>query len=176
MGVLGYSTYTVLGKRVAKRYDAISMTAFSTVASAILLLPLAIRQGVRLDWSGVGWAGLLYMAALSSAAGYMLFYWLLRYMDASRVVVNYLQPVIVVLLSIPLLGERPSRRLLLSGGLVLLASIWLSERRGPKSKLSARNLEVKKKAALFAAPPSMPIASNMSRYFGGAGAVISESI
>ena len=40
---------------------------------------------------------------------------------------NYLQPVIVVLLSIPLLGERPSRRLLLSGGLVLMG-VHLAER------------------------------------------------
>jgi drug/metabolite transporter (DMT)-like permease len=133
VGVLGFSMYTVLGKRVAKRYDAISMTTFNAISGAIVFLPLAIRQGIRLDWHGVGWAGwagLIYMSALSSVAGYLLFYWLLIYMDASRVVVvNYFQPVIVVLLSIPLLGEHPSERLILSGSLVLLG-VYLAEQVG----------------------------------------------
>ena len=67
------------------------------------------------------------MVTCSAVGGYLLFYWLLRNMDASRVVVvNYLQPVVVVLLSIPLLGERPTARLLESGALVLLG-VYLAE-------------------------------------------------
>jgi drug/metabolite transporter (DMT)-like permease len=78
----------------------------------------------------VGWAGLFYMASLSAVAGYLLFYWTLRHMDASRVVaVNYFQPVVVVLLSIPLLGERPTPRLLASAALVILG-VYLAERVG----------------------------------------------
>jgi drug/metabolite transporter (DMT)-like permease len=129
-GTLGFSIYTVLGKRVAGSYDAISMTTFNATAAALLWLPLAIRQGMRLDWNGVGWsgwAGLFYMVAFSSVGGYLVFYWLLGHMEASRVVVvNYLQPVVVVLLSIPLLGEHPTGRLLASGGLVLLG-VYLAE-------------------------------------------------
>jgi drug/metabolite transporter (DMT)-like permease len=67
------------------------------------------------------------MVAFSSVGGYVVFYWLLGHMEASRVVVvNYLQPVVVVLLSIPLLGEHPTGRLLASGGLVLLG-VYLAE-------------------------------------------------
>lgn len=130
-GVLGFSAYAVLGKKVARAYDTVSMNAFNAAAAAILLMPLAVRQGIRLDWKSVGWvgwAGLLYMAALSAVAGYLLFYWLLRHMDASRVVaVNYFQPVVVVLLSIPLLGERPTGRLVASAVLVVLG-VYLAER------------------------------------------------
>lgn len=130
-GVLGFSAYAVLGKKVARAYDTVSMNAFNAAAAAILLMPLAVRQGIRLDWKSVGWvgwAGLLYMAALSAVAGYLLFYWLLRHMDASRVVaVNYFQPVVVVLLSIPLLGDRPTARLLESAALVLVG-VYLAER------------------------------------------------
>jgi drug/metabolite transporter (DMT)-like permease len=130
-GILGFSIYTVLGKKVAAAYDSISMNTFNAAVAAILLLPLAIRQGTRLDWKSVGWAGwagLLYMAALSAVVGYLLFYWLLRHMEASRVVaLNYFQPVVVVLLSIPLLGERPTGRLLASAALVLLG-VYLAER------------------------------------------------
>ncbi len=130
-GVVGFSGYAVLGKRVARAYDTVSMNTFNAMAAAILLLPLAVQQGIRLDWKSVGWvgwAGLLYMAALSAVAGYLLFYWALRHMDASRVVaVNYFQPVLVVLLSIPLLGERPTARLLGSAALVILG-VYLAER------------------------------------------------
>ena len=53
-----------------------------------------------------------YMAGVSAVLGYLLFYWLLRHMDASRVVViNYFQPVVVFLLSILILGERLTPRL-----------------------------------------------------------------
>lgn len=131
VGILGFSVYTVLGKRVAGAYDSISMNTFNAVVAAILLMPLAVRQGIRLEWKSVGWAGwagLLYMVALSAVAGYLLFYWLLRHMDASRVVaVNYFQPVVVVLLSIPILGERPTGRLVASAALVLLG-VYLAER------------------------------------------------
>lgn len=131
VGVLGFSAYTVLGKKVARAYDTVSMNAFNAATAAILLLPLAVRQGVRLDWKSVGWvgwAGLLYMASLSAVAGYLLFYWLLQHLDASRVVaVNYFQPIVVFLLSIPLLGERPTARLVISALLVLLG-VYLAER------------------------------------------------
>jgi len=130
IGTLAYSIYTVLAKRVAGRFDTISMNTFNACVAAILWLPVALRQGGRLDWAGVGlagWAGLLYMVTCSAVGGYLLFYWLLQYMDASRVVVvNYLQPVVVVLLSIPLLAERPTGKLIASGALVLLG-VYLTE-------------------------------------------------
>lgn len=130
-GTLGFSLYTVLGKRVARSYDSISMNAFNASVAAIIFLPLAIHQAIKLDWKSVGWAGwvgMLYMAGVSAVIGYLLFYWLLRHMDASRVVaVNYFQPVAVFLLSIPILGERPTPRLVASAALVLLG-VYLAER------------------------------------------------
>jgi len=130
-GVLGFSIYALIGKKVARTYDTVSMNTFNAVIGALVFLPLAVRQGIRLDWKAVGWqgwTGLLYMAAFSAVLGYLLFYWLLQHMDVSRVVaINYFQPVVVVLLSIPLLGERPTGRLVASAALVLLG-VHLAER------------------------------------------------
>jgi drug/metabolite transporter (DMT)-like permease len=130
-GVIGFSAYAVLGKRIVAQYDAIAMNTFNCVAAALLLLPLTIRQCLHLDWHSValnGWLGMAYMAVGSSVAAYTIFYWVLRYMTASRVgAVSYFQPVVVILLSMAFLGERPSRMLLEGTALVLLG-VFLAER------------------------------------------------
>ena len=130
-GVIGFAAYAVFGKRLAARYDAIAMNTFNLVASAILLLPLTIRQGLHLDWKSVsvaGWLGIIYMALGSSIAAYTIFYWVLRYMSASRVaVLSYFQPVVVILLSVVFLGEHPTRNLL-AGTALVLAGVYLAER------------------------------------------------
>lgn len=130
-GVIGFSAYAVLGKRVAAQYDAIAMNTFNCVAAALLLLPVTIRQCIHLDWHSVawsGWLGMAYMAVGSSVAAYTIFYWVLRYMTASRVgAVSYFQPVVVILLSMAFLGERPSR-MLLEGTALVLVGVFLAER------------------------------------------------
>lgn len=130
-GTFSFSIYAVFSKKVAQGFDTISMNTINLVAGAILLLPLAIRQGARLDWGAVGWsgwAGLIYMAAISSVAAYLLFYWVLRYMTASRVAaINYFQPVGAILVSAAFLGEEPTRYLL-AGGAIVLLGVFLAER------------------------------------------------
>ena len=139
-GTMGFAMYTVLGKRVAKAYDALTITTCGTVVAAILLLPVAVHQGAHLDWKGVGWVGwtaLVYMAVASGVAGFLMFYWLLRHMDASRVVaINYFQPVVVFLVSIPILGEHPTVQLLVSAALVILG-VYLTEHISRKERIPA---------------------------------------
>jgi drug/metabolite transporter (DMT)-like permease len=130
-GTIGFSIYAVLGKRVASEYDAITMNTFNCVAAASMLLPLSIRQGIHLDWHAVGWPawlGMIYMAAGSSVAAYTIFYWILRYMSASRIgAVSYFQPIAVIMLSAAFFGESPTRNLLLGTALVLVG-VYLAER------------------------------------------------
>ena len=131
LGTTCFTVYVVLSKKVASRYDSVEMNAVNFFASAIVLLPLAIFLAVRLDWKSVpreGWMGLLYMAAISSVAAYTLFYWALRYMEASRVAaVNYFQPIGAILVAALFLGEVPTRHLLL-GGVLILLGVYLAER------------------------------------------------
>lgn len=135
-GVIGFCTYTILGKRAAIRaigdhYGAIDVNAFMTIAAGIFVAPLAIHQGLALDWKSVGWVGwtgMSYMALFGSVVSYTLFNWILRHMDASRIAaVNYLQVPLVILLAVEILGERPSGHLL-SGAALVLAGVYLAER------------------------------------------------
>jgi drug/metabolite transporter (DMT)-like permease len=130
-GALGFSIYVVLAKRVTPEYDAVALNAFNCLGAAIVFLPIAIRQAVHLDWKAVawqGWAGMLYMALFSSVLAYLTFYWALRHLEPSRVaVINYLQPVLVILLASTFLAEHPSRHLL-TGTVFVLAGVYLTER------------------------------------------------
>src|SRR6266404_9549498 len=51
-GSIGFAIYVVLGKRVACRYDTLTMGAFNHFAGALIVLPLAIQQAARLYSAG----------------------------------------------------------------------------------------------------------------------------
>jgi drug/metabolite transporter (DMT)-like permease len=131
IGTTSFAFYVVFSKKVASKYDSIEMNAVNFFASAVVLLPLTIFRAARFDWGSVpweGWMGLLYMAAISSVAAYTLFYWALRYMEASRVAaVNYFQPIGAILVASIFLREVPTRHLLL-GGVLILLGVYLAER------------------------------------------------
>jgi drug/metabolite transporter (DMT)-like permease len=131
-GSVGFATYVVLGKRVAGEYDALTMTAYNHFAGALILLPLGIRQawllGAAGNWRAVpweAWAAILYMGLFGSAVAYLLYYWLLRYLEASQLsAFTYLLPVLATILGILTLGEKGSWMQLVGGGLALGGVYW----------------------------------------------------
>jgi drug/metabolite transporter (DMT)-like permease len=138
-GSIGFATYAVLGKRVAARYDALTMVAFNHFAGAIVILPVALHElrglGPFSKWRAVpwqGWAAVLYMAVFSSAFAYLLYFWLLRYLEASQLsAFTYLLPVLAVLLGILWLGERGSTLQIVGGVLALGGVYWVESGREP---------------------------------------------
>lgn len=139
-GSLGFAMYAVLGKRVAAEYDALRMTAYNHFAGALIVAPLAVRQAWLLgrggNWrqvSWTGWAAVLYMGLFGSAAAYVLYFWLLRYLEASQLSgFTYLLPVLATILGILTLGEEGSWRQVLGGALALGGVYWIESGRAPK--------------------------------------------
>jgi len=131
-GSLGFAMYAVLGKRVAHDYDALTMTAYNHFAGALVVLPLAVHQawmlGAAGNWRAVpwqGWAAILYMGLFGSAVAYLLYYWLLRYLEASQLsAFTYLLPVLASVLGILTLGEKGSWTQILGGALALGGVYW----------------------------------------------------
>jgi drug/metabolite transporter (DMT)-like permease len=132
IGSLGFAFYAVLGKRVASRYDALSMTTYNFLFGALFVLPIAIHRAIVLgphwlDLPSPAWAALLYMALFSSSLAYLLYFWLLRYLEVTQLAAyNYLLPVSASLLGILLLNERGSWPELL-GGALALAGVYFVE-------------------------------------------------
>jgi drug/metabolite transporter (DMT)-like permease len=138
-GSIGFATYAVLGKRVAGRYDALTMVAFNHFAGGIIILPVALRQARALGpvarWREIpwqGWTALLFMAVCSSALAYLFYFWLLRYLEASQLsAFTYLLPVLAVILGIVWLGERGSAMQMVGGALALGGVYWVESGREP---------------------------------------------
>lgn len=136
-GSLGFATYAVLGKRVAGDYDALTMTAYNHFAGALVVLPLAVRQawllGATGNWRAVpwpAWAAILYMGLFGSAVAYALYYWLLRYLEASQLgAFTYLLPVLASILGILTLGEKGSWTQVVGGALALGGVYWTESSR-----------------------------------------------
>lgn len=141
-GSIGFAIYVVLGKRVAGKYDSLTMTAFNHLAGALVVLPLAIYEARalfvthhgHLSWQA--WAALLYMAILGSALAYVFYFWLLRYLEASQLsAFTYLLPVLATVLGIVWLGEKSSWSQLLGGVLALGGVYWIESGRTPAMEM-----------------------------------------
>ena len=133
-GSLGFAVYVVLGKRVASRYDSLTMTTFNSLFGALIVLPIAIHRAILIGsfahWRAIPWsvwACMVYMAFFSSAIAYVLYFWALRYYEATQLATfSYLLPVTATALGIIFLGERGSWLELL-GALFALAAVYYIE-------------------------------------------------
>jgi drug/metabolite transporter (DMT)-like permease len=136
-GSIGFAMYVVLGKRLVGRYDPLTMAAFSHYAGGLIVLPVAIYRAVTLGsadhWRAIawtGWAAMLYMAIFSSAIAYVFYFWLLGYLEASRLsAFTYLLPVVATILGILWLGEKGSWDQALGGALALGGVYWIESGR-----------------------------------------------
>ena len=133
-GSLGFALFTVQGKPVAEAYDSVTINAFNYFIGAVMVLPLAIQQAMVLSraggWTTVawqGWAVLVFMAVFASVLAYLIYFWALGHMAASRLsAFSYLHPVITTAMGVGLLGEKLTRNLLVGGTLVLVG-VYLVE-------------------------------------------------
>jgi len=131
LAALAFAVFTVGGKGVAKRHDSLTVNTFAYLGGALALAPLTVYHGwgfpyASLSWQA--WVALVYMAAFSSVLCYMIFYYALTHIPASRVsAFSYLQPLLATLMAAPLLGENISGGLA-AGGALILAGVYLTER------------------------------------------------
>lgn len=131
LAALTFAVFTVGGKGVAKRHDSLTVNTFAYLGGALALAPLTVYYSrgfpyASLSWQS--WAALFYMAAFSSVLCYMIFYYALTHISASRVsAFSYLQPLLATLMAAPLLGENISGGLA-TGGALILAGVYLTER------------------------------------------------
>ena len=126
-----FSLYTVFGKEVTRRHNIITVNAVGYLAGALAGAPLLVQQSWNFDFGAVaasGWWSLAYMAILSSILCYLIFYYALNHLTATRLAAfSYVQPVIASLAGLLILRE-PITLPIAAGGLLVLSGVWVTGR------------------------------------------------
>ncbi|UCD18417.1 MAG: DMT family transporter [Candidatus Zixiibacteriota bacterium] len=130
VAVAAWAAATVMGKPLASKYGAFRVTGMSLVYGSLVYIPFGLFKAITADYSEVSWTGWFsigYMAVVISVAAYVIWYWVLKYLDASRVaIMQNIQPIVATIVAAILLSE-PITANLIAGGIVIIGGVILTE-------------------------------------------------
>ena len=130
LSLAAVASAVLLGKPLARKYGAIRITAYALASGSALYFPFGLYAACRVDYSATtvgAWASVVYMALGVSVGAYVLWYWVLKYMDASRIAVFHnLQPIIATVVAYFWLGEQLGLSFFV-GGVIVLAGVMIAE-------------------------------------------------
>lgn len=131
IGAPNWAIFSVLSRRGLKRHPAARMMFYvmsiGWLFSSILLLSGPGLGNVR-TLSMNGWLGVIFLGVVCSGLGYIAWYDALEVLPASRVgVFLYLEPLVAVVVSAIILGERIMMASIM-GGVIILFGVWLVNR------------------------------------------------
>jgi len=127
-GTLGWSSYTILSKRLLTQYSPLALTAWTMGLGTVSLVLVSVPDLARQDWQAPGalsWSALIGSALLALVFGYVAWNWGLRQIGTARTAIySNLAPLWTGLFGWLLLGETwgPQRVL---GGLLILTGVAL---------------------------------------------------
>jgi drug/metabolite transporter (DMT)-like permease len=149
LATLGSVLKPVINKSTFKRQDLYLVTFWEFIFGAIMFIPLTVPE-LR-NWSIsqlnlYGWLGIIFGVFFSSALAYFLFNWGLARIKAQESgLFAYIDPVVALIIAIPLLGEYPTIHYFI-GSLFVFLGIFIAEKRihwHPIHKLKTQMLNIK---------------------------------
>ena len=134
VAVLAYSAAVVIQKPVLARVSPFQVTWLGCVAGTIACLPFApalVTEVGRAAPAAIGWT--VYLGAVPTALGFTTWSFALRRAPAGRTVsLNYLIPVVAIVLGWAVLGQTPPW-LGVAGGALCLLGVYLARRPSGRS-------------------------------------------
>lgn len=125
---IAWTAYTLIGREVLPRVSSLVATTHIMTAGALALLPLALVElaaGALPRFTGESLAVTAFLGLACTGAAYLTWNRGLALLGATRAAVYlYVQPLAVILLAIPILGERLTFPTV-TGGLVVVLGTWL---------------------------------------------------
>ncbi len=126
IAVFAWVGYTILGRPLVIKYGAFRITAYALSSGTLFYFPFGLYHVLRFDYSrptAGAWLAVLYLALGLSVASYVLWYWLIKHMEATRIAVfQNVQPIIASVAAFLFLAE-PLGWPFLIGGAVVLAGV-----------------------------------------------------
>lgn len=132
VATLGSVISAVYLKKVLEKVSPFVVTFLTFFTSSLLFIPFIPKELSTWSFSSLntaGWTGIIFGVFFSSALAYYLYYHGLSLIRAQEVgVFTYIDPIIAVIIAIPLLGEYPNLYYFIGSFLVFIG-IFISERR-----------------------------------------------
>lgn len=129
LSIIFASVGYVFGGRSSERIGLWPATTWSIVVGAIVFVPFTLAQALRFEWSVVGLpevASVVFLVVFVTVVGYALWFQALAAAGAVKIApLQFLQPIVGVILAIALLGEAFSPYFLIPMGLIILG-VWVS--------------------------------------------------
>ncbi len=130
-GAMAFSIFTVFGKPDARRFGPVTLNTFAYVGAALLVSPVTLWEAAHYPYRAVplsAWAAAFYMSAIPSVTCYLIYYYALARMDASRLAAfAYLQPLLAIVFGSLLLHERVTPWLVVCG-VIVFTGVYITER------------------------------------------------
>ncbi len=117
-----FAGYTVLLKKVATKYSAVTVASVSSIFGGLFLLPISFFVDGLSPWiySTDAWLGTAYLAVVGTGLGFLFYFYGITHVQASLGSMTFfLKPFIAALFAWILLGENLSASVLVGGGIIL---------------------------------------------------------
>ncbi len=148
IATLGAVIQTVIGNKMLKTINSYQALVVSFLFGAVTFLPFMLGELQRWSFSELniqGVSGIVFGIFLSSALAYYLFYNAVAKIEGQEVgIFTYIDPVVAVILAIPLLNEYPNIYFYL-GSILVFGGIYVAEKRihwHPFHKLKNQSLKL----------------------------------
>ena len=123
---LFYATVILLNKFI-KNVDGIHRTFLQFVAAIIVLLPyVMLTSGVTVQqMDGTGWVNLLIVGIVHTGVTYCMYFSSLKELPGQKAaILSYIDPLVAVLISVTVLGEKMTIWQVMGGSLILGFTLW----------------------------------------------------
>jgi drug/metabolite transporter (DMT)-like permease len=145
-GAIAYATYTVILRRFVARIRAdnagpplssLAILSWISLFGWLFLIPLSLLEAPwTYTWGPVSWAGILYLAILSTVVGYFFYVEGVSKIGAGRAAIfGNLVPVFGIITSVLLLRENLSPWHGLSFLLILIGVVLVNRQRRPRTPI-----------------------------------------
>ncbi len=127
-----WALYTILGKKITRKYGAIYATTLSMVTGFIFYIPIFFllpgNNDLTAELTEMNLLGFVYLGAITSGIGYAIWYYALTKIDASKLAVfNNLQPVLTAALAF-FIFDTPITLYFIGGAVTVITGVVLTQK------------------------------------------------
>ena len=123
--------YALIGKMTMARLSPMAAVTYSSIAGGLMLLPVALLEGILLNcttWAAADWYAVAYLGLFGTVIGFTWFYEGMKTIGASRaaIFINFV-PVCAVVMAWVMLDEKPDLSLI-AGAVLVISGAYLTNR------------------------------------------------